>query len=195
MALPLCCLEKLGFSEIWIDIIYRYISNNWYSMIVNGRRHGFFRSGRGLRQGDLLSLPLFVLSAELLSQMLNRLHNMYGYKSFYMNNYGLKINHLSFADDTILFCSGSKRSMEMVLDTLTSYEKSQVNSLTRIRVVLLWKQTQKLAILLGFRTTHACTINSFPLSIWDVLSSLEERRSLISLIASIKSSTNSGVAY
>lgn len=35
-------LRKLGFAESWIDIIHRYISNNWYTIIVNGSRHGFF---------------------------------------------------------------------------------------------------------------------------------------------------------
>lgn len=47
-------LRKFGFSEIWIDIISRLLSNVWYSIIVNGSRKGFFTSSQGLKQGDLL---------------------------------------------------------------------------------------------------------------------------------------------
>lgn len=44
----LCKLtEKLGFSEVWIDMIHRNISSNWYSLIVNGQMHGFFKSENG----------------------------------------------------------------------------------------------------------------------------------------------------
>jgi len=117
-------MRKMGFCEIWIDLIYRYISNNWYSIIVNGDRQGFFKSGKGLRQGDPLSPSLFVLSSELLSQMLNDLPRRRGYKSFYMNQNGPQVNHLSFADDTILFCNGSKQTLEMFLRTLHIYENT-----------------------------------------------------------------------
>lgn len=66
-------LGKMGFCEIWIDLINRYISHNWCSIIVNADRQGFFKSGKGLRRGDPLSPSLFVLTSELLSQMLNDL--------------------------------------------------------------------------------------------------------------------------
>ncbi|XP_060190667.1 uncharacterized protein LOC132619937 [Lycium barbarum] len=42
-------MRKLGFNEIWIDIIYKHIANNWYSIVLNGTRNGFFKSSRGLR--------------------------------------------------------------------------------------------------------------------------------------------------
>lgn len=50
-------LRKMELSELWINLIHNYISHNWYSVAVNGIRHGFFKSSRGLRQGN----PLFPL--------------------------------------------------------------------------------------------------------------------------------------
>lgn len=42
-------LKKFGFCEWWIHLIPNFMSNNWYSVIVNRGRHGFFKSTIGLR--------------------------------------------------------------------------------------------------------------------------------------------------
>lgn len=65
----------MGFSDIWIDRIWRLLSNNWYSINLNDGRHGFFKSSRGLKQGDPFSPSLFVICAELLSRLLTILPN------------------------------------------------------------------------------------------------------------------------
>lgn len=45
-------LRKIGFFEIFIDVIWRLLANNWYSILFNGKTHGFFHSTRGVKQGD-----------------------------------------------------------------------------------------------------------------------------------------------
>lgn len=69
-------IRQSVFSEIWIDMIARLISNNWFSNIINGVRHEFFKSSRGLNQGDPRSLSLFVFIAELLSILMDLLHRI-----------------------------------------------------------------------------------------------------------------------
>lgn len=98
------------------------MSNNWYSIIVNGSRHDFLHSTRGLKQGDPLSPTLFIIGAEVLSRLLNGLHQSPSYHGFYMEKSGPQINNLSFADDIIIFTSGRSRSLQMMMKVLSTYE-------------------------------------------------------------------------
>lgn len=36
-------LRQMGFSECWIDMIWRLMTNVWYSININGTRHGFLQ--------------------------------------------------------------------------------------------------------------------------------------------------------
>lgn len=115
-------MKRMGFGEIFIDMVWRIMSNNWYSIIVNGSRYGFFHSTRGLKHGYPLSPALFILGAEVLSRLLNGLHQSPDYHDFYTEKIGPQINHLSFADDVIIFTSGRSRSLSMIMKVLSTYE-------------------------------------------------------------------------
>lgn len=92
-------------------------------MLVNGNRHDFFKSERGLRQGEPISPSFFVISAEFLSQKLNALNNNVEFLGFSMNIRCPSINYLAFADDIILFFSGCRKSLELMMGALSTYEK------------------------------------------------------------------------
>lgn len=56
-------LRKIGFSKVIIDMIWRLISNNWYSVLVNGQSYGSFQFTRELTQGDpIITNPLYPIS-------------------------------------------------------------------------------------------------------------------------------------
>ncbi|KAE8715779.1 hypothetical protein F3Y22_tig00110160pilonHSYRG00490 [Hibiscus syriacus] len=55
---------KLGFCEPWIGIVMSCITTVSYSVVANGCTSDYFTPSRGLRQGDPISLYLFLLCGE-----------------------------------------------------------------------------------------------------------------------------------
>ncbi|KAF3647189.1 hypothetical protein FXO37_20085 [Capsicum annuum] len=49
-------MRKMGFGEVIIDLVYRLLSNNWYSILLNGQPKVFLSSTRGLKQDDMIIL-------------------------------------------------------------------------------------------------------------------------------------------
>lgn len=96
-------LRKFGFSEIFIDRIWRLLCKNWFSTIINGHVAGYFKSGRGLKQGDPLSPCLFVLVADVLNKGIHKLISSGKVGSFSHPMHSPLISNLSFADDSIIF--------------------------------------------------------------------------------------------
>ena len=56
-------LEAFKFSHQWINLIYQCISTSKFSVLINGTPKGFFETSRGIRQGDPLSLFLYIIMA------------------------------------------------------------------------------------------------------------------------------------
>ncbi|XP_077250135.1 uncharacterized protein LOC143889713 [Tasmannia lanceolata] len=79
---------------------------------------GFFKSSRGLRQGD----PLFVVVAETLSRSLNKGGEKGLLKGFFVGDRNVEISHLQFADDTLLFSSPEILKIANLKATLRCYE-------------------------------------------------------------------------
>ena len=63
-------IEKMGFCEKWVSLIFECISTVSYSILVNKEPKGDIRPSRGIRQGNPLSPYLFLLCSEGLNRML-----------------------------------------------------------------------------------------------------------------------------
>ncbi|RVX18713.1 putative ribonuclease H protein [Vitis vinifera] len=102
----LAVLKKMGFGERWIKWIEWCISIVRYFVLINGSPSGFFRSSRGLRQGDPLSPYLFVIVIEVFSCLMRRAISggfLSGWTVRGRGGEGILISHLLFADDTLVF--------------------------------------------------------------------------------------------
>ncbi|XP_075103791.1 uncharacterized protein LOC142178353 [Nicotiana tabacum] len=86
------------------------------------RSTGFFKSSRGVKQGDPLSLTLFIMLAEVLSRSLNKLFDDKSFVGFGMPKWTDPLNHLAYADDTIIFASAHAESLKNIMEVLNGYE-------------------------------------------------------------------------
>lgn len=88
-------LEKFNFGpsfKNWVKILYRDISS---SVINNGSTSKYVTLKRGVRQGDPLSLYLFILAGEILSNIIRQNEDING-----INIHEEEIKILQYADDT-----------------------------------------------------------------------------------------------
>lgn len=113
-------LEALEFPPMFRALIQKCLTTTHFSISINGELCGYFKGSRGLRQGDPLSPYLFVLTLEVFSQMLRRKY-IDGSIGFHPNTSAIKVTHLSFADDLMIFSDGTINSVKCIADTLESF--------------------------------------------------------------------------
>jgi hypothetical protein len=100
-------LKRCGFGERWCGWIAHCISTVCFSININRSPSGFFRSSRGLRQGDPLSSLLFVLVMEAFSRMIYATVDsgcLSGFSVGSSTQDAMMVSHLLSADDTLIFC-------------------------------------------------------------------------------------------
>lgn len=87
----------MGFGKKWVGWIKWYISTTSFSVMVNGSPVSFFKSFRGLPQGDPLSPYLLVLGMEVFF--------FFFFTGCFQDRIGntLFISHLLFVDDNLVF--------------------------------------------------------------------------------------------
>lgn len=122
-----CTLLYFGFPSRFVDWIMTCISSPSFSVILNGSPYGYFPGKRGLRQGDPLSPLLFVLIMEMLSRLLRQMTGPFRFHPYCAS---LKLTHLIFADDLLIFCRGDLDSVLAVkscLDTFATWSGLHAN--------------------------------------------------------------------
>ena len=113
-------MERLGFSKKWINLIMDCIFTPSYSIIINGAAKGLIHPQRGLRQGCPLSPYLFLLCAEVFSNLMvqaerqNLIHGL---------RFGrdISITHLLFADNSLVFTRASVNDCKQLKKVFDCY--------------------------------------------------------------------------
>ena len=86
---------RLGFDERWVTLTMETIQSTSYPILINGEPKGFIKPTSGIKQGDLLSLYLFLLCVEGLSAMLRRVEEQKKIQGMYLISYSPKIAYCS----------------------------------------------------------------------------------------------------
>ena len=115
------CLYGLGLPPLFLSWLRACICTTSFMVGYNGMVNGYFKGSRGLRQGDPLSPYLFVIAMNCLSHMLNKAAAENRVK-FHAKCEKVKLTHLSFADDLLIFINGSINSVQQVLQLLREFE-------------------------------------------------------------------------
>ena len=138
------CLEKimakLGFGEKWRKLIMKCVTSVSYSVKINGKPRGKIIPSRGIRQGDPLSLYLFLLCAEGLSALIKKLVDMGEMKGVIVCRGAPHLSHLFFADDSIIFCKATIEECNALQRILGVYEQASGQQLNRTKTALFFSK-------------------------------------------------------
>jgi hypothetical protein len=94
------CLRQTGFDKKWCEWIKLVMTSGTLNVKVNNTCSKYFKSGKGVRQGDLLSPFLFNIATDTLAKIINlaqKNHLIEGLVPGYVE-YGVAI--LQYVDDT-----------------------------------------------------------------------------------------------
>ena len=110
----LSSLQKRGFGERWIERIKWCITTVSFSLIVYGSPADYFKSTRGLRQGNPLSPYLFVLGMEVFSILIDKAASgglLFGFNLIGRIGEEVQVTYLLFANDTLVFYKDSREQL------------------------------------------------------------------------------------
>lgn len=94
-------MSEFGFNPLWRKWIMECISNASASILINGSPMDEYKLERGLRQGDLLSLFLFLIATKGLSILMTRATELGFFEGAKIERNLICFSHLQFVDDTI----------------------------------------------------------------------------------------------
>lgn len=99
------------FPEKWINWVMQTVKGGQVCVNINGTRGPYFKTMRGLRQGDPLSPLLFNLVADSLSVLMEKAVDKNLITGVLGSIIEKGISHIQYADDTVLMTDGSDKSI------------------------------------------------------------------------------------
>ena len=114
-------MMKLGFNERWVDIVMSLVTSVKFSVLFNGKKLQQFEPSRGIIQGDPISPYLFLIAAEGLSCLLKSKSESSKVTGLQVAATAPSVNHLLFADNSLLFFKANNAESNEVYHALNTY--------------------------------------------------------------------------
>lgn len=128
-------MEKMGFADTWIQQMMSLNMNASAAIIVNGAQSKTFKLQRSIRQGCPLAPYLFLLTVDVLGQMLQ--HPDCNVKGLRLPD-NLCITNQMFADNTLLLLDGTVDNMDRALEVINKFGAASGAKLNLHKSVGLW---------------------------------------------------------
>ena len=147
-------LLSIDFQQAFDSISWKFVSKtldyfnfgpsfkSWIKLFQNGTESCILQNGflseyfylqRGCRQGDPISPYIFILCAEVLSNMIRKEKSI---KGININN--ILYNLSQYADDTQIFLDGSEASLRATLEILDKFYKMSGLKINKDKTKALW---------------------------------------------------------
>ena len=116
-------MTTLNFPTWFVKRVMTCVSSSQYSLIMHGNPLKPFKAKRGVRRGNPMSPLLFVIGMKYLLRILKAEDEVEDFK-FHPRCSTLKLNHLVFANDLILFCKGDTQSIQTLYQGVQLFSSS-----------------------------------------------------------------------
>lgn len=156
-------MQQMNFGDKWRAWIRGCLASAKISVIINGATTKEFRMERGVRQGDPLSLFLFIIAAEGLHVALESAKEKGVYSGVQLPHCGPTISHLQYADDVIFLGSWSLENIKNLIRILRWFKLAsglKVN-MSKSKIYGLGVQSCELDLVVR---SFCCSIGSFPIT-------------------------------
>lgn len=151
---------RMGFKGSWVDKIMDCVQTVKHVVKCNSILSDSITSARGLRQGEPLSPYLFLFCMEALSKMLLNAQNNGLMRGIRVCQNSIRINHLFFADDALLFIRNKREDVELVRTILGDIESVYGQNINLSKSSLYFSpntprdQRENLSRILGMRVVE-----------------------------------------
>ncbi|KAF7823934.1 reverse transcriptase [Senna tora] len=106
--------DNIILADHWIKLIMHCVPTPTYNILINGDLTNTIHPKSSLRQGDPLSPYLFIMCMNVLSHIFTKAQNEGRIKGLKASRQSQRINHLFFADDSMLFFKADIESCTIV---------------------------------------------------------------------------------
>ncbi|XP_039003080.1 uncharacterized protein LOC120129709 [Hibiscus syriacus] len=156
-------MSEMGFGSRWCSWISECLSTASISILVNGSPSKEFPMDKGLRQGCSLSVLLFNIVGELLHLMLSKAVDKGLFQGFVIGKpeNSIRLSHLQFADDLIIFCQSSLPQIKNVKRVLRIFSMMAGLHLNLAKSKLLGINMEE-EVLTDWASQIGCSVGSSP---------------------------------